>query len=763
MNRAHEATGRRSRGLVGDEVRELALRRVPVEKVAERRDPTLADLAWSVVERRWTVATVFAAALLATAAYLFVVPPIYESSVLLNVGGRARPAAPEDVVRLFDTTPHVEGEMRILQSRALLDRVIDELKLDVEARPRAAPLVGAAILRRYRGEALAPPPLDLSRFGVDLSRFAWGGERIAVDQLAVPEALVEEPLVLVALGGGRFALTVPGSGVRLSGSVGALVSEGAGARRVSLLVSELKARPGTEFLIRKLRRLDLVESLRKSLTATEQGKDAGLVELGLKGTEPAVVARTLEALAAIYVRESRQETSSEAANALKALDEQLPTLKARVDAAESALDRFHRRNGSVNLSVDGNRLMLRMGEVDRAISVAEATGAEDARRHTSLYSEAPDPARAALPRLKAERAALEAQLDALPGLEMEYTRLVRQVAGATERYTRVANRAEDLRTVKSSWTGNARIVEHAVEQRRPVSPRKGLAVALAAIVGVSGGLAAAFLRSALDVGIRDPDEIEARTGVPVFATIPRSAAQRQIVQRAGRRGRLRPLSMVEPGDAAVEDLRALRTGVEFALRRATNNVVVVGSPAPGAGKSFVSANLAHLLAAFDGRVLLVDGDLRRGVLHRYFGLEATPGVSDVLVGEATLETAVHRTEDPNLDVLPMGKHVTNPAELLASAAFRRLLEDVQGRYKTIVVDTTPVLSVTDSALIARSAGVTLFVVRAGQQNLQDVSLGLKRLVQNGATVRGAVLNDLCSTLGHYGRSGGYRRYDNRLA
>jgi tyrosine-protein kinase Etk/Wzc len=515
-------------------------------------------------------------------------------------------------------------------------------------------------------------------------------------------------------------------------------------------------------VVRKLRRDDVVDELQRSLTATEQGKDTGLVELALKGTDPRKVASTIETLATSYVRQSLEETSAEAANALRVLEEQIPPLKAKVEAAESAVDRFHRRNGAVNLSVDGQRLMLRLGDVEHAISQAKAAETERIRRHTDRYPEAAEPAKD-LPRLEAERAALEAQLDALPALELEYARLVRQVGATTERYTRVANRAEELRIVKSSWGGNARLVEHAFEQRRPVSPEKGLALALAMVIGLAGGVVTAFLRNAFDAAIRDPDEIEARTGVPVFATIPRSAAQQRIAKRAGRRKRLHALSMVDPGDAAVEDLRALRSGVQFALRRASNGVVVVSSPAPSAGKSFVSVNLAHLLAAVDGRVLLVDGDLRRGVLHRYFGLAEKPGVTDILLGEATLETAVHRSDDANLDVLPMGKRVTNPGELVASAAFRQLLEDVRGRYKVVIVDTTPILSVPDSAVVARDAGVTLLVVRAGEQNVHDVSLAVKRLVQNGATVRGAVLNDVRPTLGHYGRSGEYRRYDARHA
>jgi tyrosine-protein kinase Etk/Wzc len=704
------------------------------------------------------------AALLAGAGYLLLAPPVYESSVLVQVEGGARPAAPEDVLQLFETSPSVDAEMRILRSRALLEGVVAELGLDIQARPRTLPLLGDALARRHRGPAIAGGPLGLDRlpsrlpFGLD--RLAWGGERLRVDRLDVASGLIDEPLRLVALEDGAYQLMSRDGEVLVTGKVGALATSVEGDRSVSLLVSDLSSRPGTEFTLRKLRRDDVIQEFQKTLQVSEQGKRGGLVEVTLRGTDAARVARILEALTAAYVRQSVERTSAEAESMMRTLEGQLPPLKSSLDAAESALDRFHQRNGALNLSLEAQRLLLEIGEVDKAMAEAEAGEQEQARRHTGQYPEVSAPTQRA-EKLRGRRAGIEAEMRALPGLEIEYARLARQASMATERYTRALDRARELRTVKSGWIGNARVLEHAVEHRRPASPKKGLVLALATLLGLAGGIAAAFVRSGLDEGIRDSDEIEGRTGLPVFATIPHSAAQHGIVRRGRRRARLEVLSMADPGDEAVEDLRALRTGVEFALQRATNNVVAVGSPAPRAGKSFVSVNLAHLLAASHGRVLLVDGDLRRGVLHRYFDLTPQPGISDVLSGEATLDVAVRHTDHASLDLLPAGTRVMNPAELLAGAPFRQLLEQVRGRYEIVVVDTPPILSVTDSALVGQYAGVNLLVVRAQEQTAREIELAVKRLVRNGVTVRGAVLNDVRPTFGRYGKSGRYRCYDTR--
>jgi tyrosine-protein kinase Etk/Wzc len=755
LNSRQESEAPRSTAGAEVEAPNPVRRRAPGARTTHAsHEPTVADLAWTLAERRWTVVAVAGAVLAFAAAYLLVASPTYESSVLIQVEGRARPVAGfQDLAPLFGGETPAEGEMRIMKSRAVLDAVIEQLGLDVEARARTLPIIGGAFVRRYQGTAPAP-----ARFG--LSRFAWGGERIGVKQLTVSDALLGEPLVVTVLEGGRYQTAASDGTVLVEGEVGKPATGTDGDRSVEMLLTELTARPGTEVTLRKLRRIDVIEQLQESLRISEQGRRTGLVEVTLVGQDPARIAVILDAVSANYLRQSVERTSAEAAKTLQILEAQLPVLKSTLDKAEIALNRFRQKNGTVNLSLEAEAMLARIGEIDRSIAENEVRSAELHRftvQHPdiSTLAEKTD-------RLRSQRAAMEARMRALPDMELESTRLSRQVRVAAELYTLVLNRTEELRIVKSGWIGNARVLEQAVEPYRPVSPKRGIVLTLAMLLGVAGGIAAALVRNALDEGVRDPDEIEARTGLPVFATIPRSRAQRRLARR-GRRGRLDALSVVEPGDPAVEDLRGLRTGVQFALLRATNNIVAVGSPAPRAGKSFVSVNLAHLLATSDGRVLIVDGDLRRGILHRYFGLEAKPGLSDVLSGQAALESAVHGTDSPNLDLLPGGQRVTNPAELLAGAPFQQLLAELGRRYKIVIIDTPPILSVTDSALVGRHAGVNLLVLRAGEHSSHEIALAVKRLVQNGVTVRGAILNEVRPSHGRYGRSGRYRRYDTRSA
>jgi tyrosine-protein kinase Etk/Wzc len=723
----------------------------PAATPAPAREPTLAELASVVSERRWTVIGFAAGTIALAVAYVLLARPVYESSVLVQVDSRSRPvAAFQDLATLFDTSSPAEGEMRIMESSTLLSAVIQKLHLDVQARPKTLPILGGAISRAYDGMGPADVPLGLAMLG----RFAWGGERIHVDRLEVSDSLLGDAMVVTALEDGRYRVAAADGTPLVEGKVGVPASGAAGERSIEVVLSELTARPGTRFVVTKQRPLDVLQQLQDALVTTEQGRETGLVQITLDGDDPARIAAILDAVATTYLRQARDRTSAEAAKMLQILEAQLPVLKENLGKAENALKRFREKHGTLNLSIEAQATMARLAELDRAIAENEVRGAELGQRYTTGHSDVASLAQGR-EQLQGQRAAVEAHLRTFPELELESTRLMRQVSVSTELYSMIVNRAEELRIVKSGWIGNARVLEQAMVPYRPVAPKAGLALTLATLLGIGGGIAVAFARQALDDRVRDPDELEAGTHLPVLATIPRSAGQR----RLARRKRLAPLAVARPADAALEDLRGLRTGVQYALQRSRNNVVAIASPVPRAGKSFVSVNLAHLLAASGQRVLLVDADLRRGVLSRYFGLEPQPGVSDVVRGEATLEVAVRHTVHPNLDVLLAGSRAADAAELVAGAPFQRLLEELGRHHDVVIVDTPPILSVADSTLVGRHAGVNLLVVRAGAHPLGEIRYAVKRLVQSGVALQGTILNEVRWSTRRYRRYGRYGGYD----
>jgi tyrosine-protein kinase Etk/Wzc len=721
-----------------------------------RGESSLRELGWTALEHRWILLSVAAAVVATAAAYLLLAASVYRSSVLIHLDSRTRPVqAFGDLAELFHAEAPTEGEMHIMKSRPLVDAVADQLGLDIEAFPRTVPLVGRALRRDDLGApAPAPTRFGLDRFAWGLDRFAWGGERIGVKQLVVSAALLAEPLRVTALEEGRYRLAARDGTVLLEGQVGTPATGGDGERSVRLLVSELVARPGTEFVVRKLRRIDVVEKLQDALEIREQGRNTGLVMIRLAGHDPARIAAILDAVSAHYVRQSTERASAEASKTLAFLDAQLPRLKANLEKAESVLNGFQRRNGAVDLPAMTQRLLDRVADTERAIAENDLRAAELAHRYAPDHPNVPLLAQRTQ-QLRVQLANANAAIRSLPDLELEHARLSRQLRVATELYMLVLNRAEELRIVRSGWVGNVRVLENAVVPYRPVGPKKGGVLTIAALVGLAAGFGAAFARKQLDDRTSDPDEIEAATGLSVVAAIPSSRAQRRLARRR-RRGRLAVVSAGEAADVAVEELRSLRTSVQLMVDGARNNVIAVTGLAPRGGKSFVTVNLAHLLAAANQRVLLVDGDLRRGVLHRYFGMEAQPGLAEAVTGAAELDAVLKHTDTLHLDLLPAGRPPSNPAELLVGTRFQQILDEVGRRYQAVIVDTPPILSVTDSALVGRHAGVTLLVLRAGEHSLGEISFALRRLAQNGVTVRAAILNCIHPHHGRYGR-GPYRR------
>jgi len=299
-------------------------------------------------------------------------------------------------------------------------------------------------------------------------------------------------------------------------------------------------------------------------------------------------------------------------------------------------------------------------------------------------------------------------------------------------------------------------VDSALVPQKPASPQLPITLAVSVLLGAAAGIGTAFVRKALDQTVADPEVIERKTGLPVYATIPHSTIQAHVsrTQRPGPAAPLSVLAITQPSDLAVEALRSLRTSLQFALLDSRNNVVTITGPSPAIGKSFVCVNLAHVLANVGMRVLLVDADLRKGHLHNYFGEAKALGLSDVIRGSARIADAIRRTSNASLHFLPMGTRPPNPSELLSSSAFGEAMRWASSEYDLVLVDTPPILAVTDAALAARTAGTTLLVVKAGKHPMREIAVAVKVLAQNGARPRAIILNDLMPKTGY-----GYSRYE----
>ncbi len=666
---------------------------------------------------------ILAAILLTTAAalaYIQLAKPIYRAEALLQVEHQAQGiGALADLSNFFKEESAIVSEFQIIRSRMVLGEVVKQLGLDIHVEPKGL----------------------------------FGSGPIQVDEFNVPESQQGKPFTLVASRYERYKLLGPENETVLQGGVGELSQAPFADGKVELFVSRLEAEPGDEYLLTKRRLLDTVNQLRRELRVDEMGKDSGIIRLSVEGPDSGEITRLVNAIANVYVRQNVERKSAEAEKTLAFLEVQLPILREQMESAEAALNSYRLQQGTINLPLETQSLLKQAVDLEAKISELATN-----REELLLRFQPKHPRIAALDAqinaLKRQLVAIDKRAQSLPNTQQELLRLSRDAQVSTTLYTALLNKAQELKVVKAGTVGNVRIIDSALQPHIPVKPVKGVILLLGVILGALAGVVIAVVRKRLHGGVEDPELVE-QLGLPVYATVPNSHRQRELERKAhAGSGKVAVLAAHMPEDLSVESLRSLRTSLHFAQLDAKNAIIMVTGPSPGAGKSFVSANLAVVLARSGKQVLLIDGDLRKGRLHAMFGIERKRGLSEIIAGESSLEEVVHSTGIDNLDLVPTGTLPPNPSELLLHENFALALEQIMPFYDHILIDSPPVLAVSDACIIGSHAGATLLVLRDGQHPLREIEQSIKTLRQAGVNLRGAVFN----RMGRLNSRFGYGRY-----
>ncbi|MHB9799778.1 polysaccharide biosynthesis tyrosine autokinase [Pseudomonas sp. MT3] len=667
--------------------------------------------------------------------YAVVATPIYVSGAMIQVEQKKNGlnGTPE-VINRPDSVSLAATEIELLKSRAVLGKAVEILKLYIVAKPRHMPLIGDYLARRFKPSAAQPLAAPL--FG--MGSYGWGGEQIKVFQLEVPEDYLGEPLTLVAEGGNAYILLNADGEQLLRGELNKTVIE----KGFTIEVDQLVANPGTEFVLTRERLLSSTLAYQKLLKVVEAGKDSGIIYMTLEDPNPLQADLILDKISHLYVLQNVERSSAEASQRLQFLRSQLPMVRMELERAESAYNAYQTSAKSADISVETRGVLDQVVTIDNQLSELKLKRAEYDRLYTPSH-----PAYQALMKqmgsLEARKQGLQGRIQNLPATQQELLRLSRDMRVTQQTYTTLLNKAQEQDILRAGTIGNVRVIDTAqanVEQ--PAKPMRKVIVLLATLLGFCVALGILFLRQAFYRGVENPEAIE-QLGLSVLAAVPYSRQQERLErERKGDIAAHTPklLAAAHPGDLANEALRSLRTNLHFALLEARNNVVMLTSPAPGAGKSFVSSNLAAVIAQSGQRTLLIDADMRKGYLHRVFGLTPRHGLSDALSSHRPLSEVILPTEVPDLDFISCGFAAPNPSELLMHDNFAQLLRDASALYDLVIIDTPPVLAVTDAALVGRLCGISLLVTRFGQSPTSEIDTARRRLGQNGIHLQGAILN-----------------------
>jgi tyrosine-protein kinase Etk/Wzc len=719
----------------------------------------LSDYVQAIVASWRTIAVITLATVVLGTAYAFLAQPVYRADVMIQVEDKTNNNNGKDTLQplsgMFDTKPTTSAEIELLRSRLVTDETVRKLHLDIAAQPHYLPIIGGLVGNLVNGKwGFSLPPF------INLAGFAWGNEQINVSRFDTPKDLYGKTFMLVAGPGDTYVLNDPDGVPVLSGRVGEDAHGTTALGPVTLHVDKLVGRQGTQYELTRASTLGTVERLQKALVVGETTLLSGIIGVSLEGRDSKLTADIVNNIARQFLKQDVDSRTSEAQHMLAFLDQQLPQLRKELDGAEQRYNTFRNSHGTVDLSEESRLLLQQVVENKTKLIDLQQQRAELSQRFTAHH-----PSVAALDAqiaaLQGAQSVMTRNVSTLPDTEQTALRLLRDVRVNTELYTNLLNSAQQLRIVKAGQIGNVRVVDFAEAADEPVRPKRVLVILISFAVGLMIGIVVAFVRKSLYGGVERPDEIESALGVPVFAVVPRSEQQLRLQQNVMlRRQGLHVLAAQSPQDIAVEGVRSLRTSLQLSIGSAKNNVVMLTGSRPDAGKSFLSVNLAALVASAGKRVLVIDGDMRRGDVHSHFGVRHQPGLSDVLRG-GDPHAAIQREVLPGLDVLPKGSLPSHPSELLMSDRFQTMLDELKHKYDLVIIDTPPVLAVTDSTVIGKHAGTTLLVIRHGRHPLDEIAETVKRLQNGGVNLKGVLLTDVphaSSVLGGSYR-GGYYGYE----
>lgn len=686
----------------------------------------LGRLVGEIIDHRKLIITITSVFTVLAIIYALFATPIYQADALIQVEQKQGNAILESLSQVLpDAQPQSAPEIALLQSRMILGKTVDDLNLQAVVKQRYFPVFGRG-WARLSGET--PGTLTVGR-------------------LYLPDDGSDVPKITISVVDKNNYL-VEGDDFELKGVVGELLSE----KGLSLMVNNIQAMPGTKFRVYYLTKLEAINDLLDAFNVSDQGKDTGILNLSLNGENPDHISVVLNSISQNYLDQNIARQAAQDAKSLDFLERQLPQVRTDLNTSEDALNAYRRQKDSVDLSLEAKSVLDQIVNVESQLNELTFREAEISQ----LYTKDHPTYKALLEKrqtLLKERDRLNKSVSAMPGTQQEVARLSRDAESNRAIYMQLLNRQQELSIAKSSAIGNVRIIDSAVTEPKAVKPKKVLVVFAGLILGVFISIGIVLLRVFLRKGVSSPEQLEEQ-GINVYASIPLSEWLNKKVKTNRNKKNKKAvetsfLAIENPTDLAIEAIRSLRTSLHFAMMEAKNNVLMITGPSLNAGKTFISSNLGAIISQTNKKVLFIDADMRKGYAHKLFNVAVDDGLSGVLSGKFLPEDVVKNIPSVGIDFISRGEIPPNPAELLMHPRFDKIINWASNNYDLIILDTPPILAVTDAAIIGRYVGTTLLVVRFGMNTVKEVEISIKRFEQSGVPVKGCILNSVVKKASNY--------------
>ncbi len=695
----------------------------------------LGRLIGEFIDHRKLIISVTSLFTLVALVYAIFSTPIYQADALIQVEQKQANAILSNLSQMLpDSQPQSAPEIALLQSRMVLGKTVDDLNLQTRIKQNYFPVVGRGFAR-LMGEK--PYSLLISRL------YLHGANE------------EQQKLVLTVKDKTHYSFIY--NEEKIEGLVGQLINRNG----IAIKVDGIDAKPGTEFTVSYVSKLQAITDLLESFNVSDLGKDTGILSLSLTGDNPVLIEKIINSISNNYLAQNIARQAAQDAKSLEFLNKQLPQVRHDLDIAEDKLNQYRRQSDSVDLSLEAKSVLDQIVNVDNQLN--ELTFRES--EVSQLFTKEHPTYKALMEKRKTlqdEKAKLNQRVSAMPKTQQEILRLSRDVESGQAVYMQLLNRQQELNIAKSSAIGNVRIIDNAVTQPKPVKPKKVFIILIGIILGALTSFGLVLIRVFLRRGIESPEQLE-ELGINVYASVPvaeafiKNVSKKSIRNNSKKEDVTSLLAIDNPADLAVEAIRGLRTSLHFAMMEARNNVLMISSASPNAGKTFISSNLAAVISQSGKRVLFIDTDMRKGYTHKIFNVSNDGGLSAYLSGKISIPDTIKSIDGFGFDFITRGMVPPNPAELLMHKRFDELVSWASKNYDLVILDTPPILAVTDAAIIGNYAGTTLLIARFELNTAKEIDVSIKRFEQSGVSVKGCILNGVVKKASSY-YGYGYNHY-----
>ncbi|WP_313683250.1 polysaccharide biosynthesis tyrosine autokinase [Pantoea sp.] len=645
--------------------------------------------------------------------YAFLLPATYQANALIQVEPEPTNTVLASRSSLMpDGKPVSSIDVKLLQSRQIIGETVDDLNLQADVQPKRLPIIGNA-LAQLTGET--------------------GGE-IDVSQLYLPGATDDktDQATLTVIDSHHYQVDYHNkSFIAETGKV-------AGQAGMKILADRISALPGAQFIATYTSRLNAINAVMRNLTVLDPVMNSGMLTLTLTGNSRSETIKILDNIASHYLSQNISEQAAQDSQSLAYLDQQLPIVRSDLDHYEDKLNAAREINGTVDLPLEAQSVLDQSVAIDSQLNDLTISESEIAQLYTKDH-----PAYKTLQEkrntLLTAKAKLNEKISGMPLIQQEILRLTRNVDAKHDIYMRLLARQQELKVAISGAIGNVRIVDSAVDDSESLSLQKLIIVFQGLLLGIFVSATVIFIRIAMNKAVESSDELEQR-GMAVYSSIPYSEWLEKRNRKKSCQMSSAFLLRENPDDLAIEAMRSLRTNLYFAMLEARNNILMISGASASAGKTFVSTNCSAVIAQTGKKVLLIDADLRRGTAHQIFNIPGKAGLAEILAADYPISAVLPVEISDSLHFIARGKVAQGFTELLMSKRFGELMRWAEKNYDLVVIDTPPVLAVTDAEIIGTYAGTTMMVVRCAKNTVKEIEISLRRFERSGITVNGFILN-----------------------